>query len=530
MGVWERLGIAPTKDSAEIRRAYARALKAIDPEADPEAFVQLRGALQWALRSAQAAAAGNAPPPEPSPPRPGPGIEAGPGPVRLQLDEGPIRAIQAALFGDGEEDPEAVAAAIQALLADPALEQVELSRRIEALIAQWIVQGAPRSDPMIEPAIAHFRWDDSRADDLRRPDAIQWILQRRRDRQFEADLIAADERKYGSLLQSLRRPPAGIGPLAGWWRAPRVEYLLAYCGKLHPTVLSGLDRQAIEQWDQRSAEMRMTGGLVGHMARMRRNVVWQAGLYENGRTASAAWPLLVLVGILGLMIWSNHMSRPSPVVPRIHFLAYTSPEQDLDPLLGETARGGLRMTSLALLAPELHDRLVARWRQARDGGEDFGSFFAAARRMIDNAYRTGLRAGGYDVEVQYWRLRAKQLRWLSRDPDECDAYMRDGSHAQFPPEFDALDAQAHAAAIMAGGTAEAEDPAAPTAYRFSIPHALFHAAARRAGLAEPVMAASLLDGGTHAQRCAARIALIDEALAEPRSVAAPFLRKMSSGL
>jgi hypothetical protein len=295
-------------------------------------------------------------------------------------------------------------------------------------------------------------------------------------------------------------------------------------------VLTGLDQDHVGRWDARFAEMRAAGGLIGRIARMRRNLVWQDGLYKNGRP-SAAWSGVLVLFVFG-MIWLGHASdkaaRPPDLRPQIEFLSYTSADGDIDPLLDAAAPGRLRLASLASLNPELHDRLVARWQQARSTSEPLQSFATAVDQMIQNAYRAGLRRGGYPVQSAYWSVKAKKLRWLSGRPAECDAYQRDGARISFPAEFDALDAQVRAAAIMAGGgTGELAPPAT---YRFSIPHALFAAAARRAGLAGPVMAASLLNGGTPEQRCAARIALVEEALAQPRSVAAPFLRSMSAGL
>jgi hypothetical protein len=49
---WTILGLAPTPDVAEIRRAYARRLKALRPETDPQAFQRLLAARGVALREA----------------------------------------------------------------------------------------------------------------------------------------------------------------------------------------------------------------------------------------------------------------------------------------------------------------------------------------------------------------------------------------------------------------------------------------------------------------------------------------------
>ena len=52
MSIWQTLDIAPTRDTAEIRRAYARRLKACRPDRDPTGYQALREAFdeakQWA--------------------------------------------------------------------------------------------------------------------------------------------------------------------------------------------------------------------------------------------------------------------------------------------------------------------------------------------------------------------------------------------------------------------------------------------------------------------------------------------------
>ena len=46
MNAWEILGIEPTKDKKEIKKAYARLLKQYHPEENPEEFKQIQAAYQ----------------------------------------------------------------------------------------------------------------------------------------------------------------------------------------------------------------------------------------------------------------------------------------------------------------------------------------------------------------------------------------------------------------------------------------------------------------------------------------------------
>ena len=53
MDCWGILGIGPTEDEGEVKRAYLEKLPEHHPEEDPEGFRQLRGAMEEALKQAR---------------------------------------------------------------------------------------------------------------------------------------------------------------------------------------------------------------------------------------------------------------------------------------------------------------------------------------------------------------------------------------------------------------------------------------------------------------------------------------------
>ncbi|HEX5183132.1 MAG TPA: hypothetical protein VFW19_08270 [Allosphingosinicella sp.] len=570
MSIWQRLGLERTGDVDAIRRAYARRLKAIDPESDPNSFIALRQALQSAL--AQARAARPEAPAEPFPaaeasepaPAPEPPMPSVPSPDRPRLDEAPLRRVQALLFGDAADfDPEALEAETRALLGDPALEQVDVSRQMEALLIQWIVQGTPRSDAMIEPAIAFFRWEAAAAA-FRRAPAIEWIMQRQGDRFFEGDLAAKGRRPYSRLLRSLQAPPAPMGRFARWRLAPYASVLVAYCRQRHPSLPRAFDPRTLEGWEEEFAALRTGKGIGARIARWRRKDVAARGVLRSerppfaprlwlgiilmpfiwawlllrpghswtGRFLGFAWLAIILIVVNGAPRDDSGRAGTRPP-PAAWHLPYVAPQDDIDPLLAAIAPGRLTLEDLARRNRPLAARLIGMWHADRENGTNIDDFNRSAGLLLDASYRAALRGGGYGLQSAYWRVEADKLRFVqARGPSACDAFMGAGAHPAWSDALLERQADMRAKAIAAGPADPPEPAASPPGARpgFAVPALLFEAAAKRAGLGPKTMSAALTGGGTPAQRCTARIALIDEALAAPPSAAAPLLKSMSAGL
>ena len=267
---WALLGIAPTDDRDEIRRAYAKALKSIDVDADPAAFMALRQALEDSL------AWGAATPfwegeewPEDSPLPDEIVLDGASGteePIAAAWDDDwwsgesrpalPDRrggAVDAALtelddllFGEGVPDPQRVAALGQALLADPELENVGRLTEVEQWLVRAIAASPPRSDPLIAPAGARLGWDEARRH-WRRDHDLDRILQRWRDLHFLGQCRRAGHVHHVALeeLTGSPRSTLGLGELA---LSRDVAAFMEAVDSDHPSLLRDLDPDSVAWW------------------------------------------------------------------------------------------------------------------------------------------------------------------------------------------------------------------------------------------------------------------------------------------
>jgi len=181
--VWETLGIAATGDVGVVRSAYARALKQIDMDTDPHAYIALREARDHALQmiryGAVEVAEGEqsiaaAPPADRAPEPDAASVDLPAAPYEEHFTD-LMRLL--ALDSDSSPAPPDAArlrARFDALLADPRMEEISFRAQAETQLAQAIATTLPRSAILVQPAIAAFGWaGPSRIDT---PPAIAAIL------------------------------------------------------------------------------------------------------------------------------------------------------------------------------------------------------------------------------------------------------------------------------------------------------------------------------------------------------------------
>lgn len=197
---WAALGIDPTDDLRVIRSAYAAKLKAMDPEADSRAFVELREAFETAKASAgieptQLAEDAQQPPTHSEPPPvelPGDAASVREAADRAQpplpAAEVSAKALTLLLYtakqahADGNRAARATRGEEQemrrhwrAIVNDPRMEQLDHYADREGWFAALIASTLPFSEPLVARATLFFRWEQ-RLEGKRPPPAVGAIL------------------------------------------------------------------------------------------------------------------------------------------------------------------------------------------------------------------------------------------------------------------------------------------------------------------------------------------------------------------
>jgi hypothetical protein len=279
---WTRLGIAPTADTGAIRKAYADALRAIDPDADIAGFAELRRARDEALWLAahgerdepeeegdhglgdwgdDAAEAGDdspaALPPDPVAP-----VDPGVMPERSEAQqraEAAWNALVGVLYPEGTANEEAVThaelaeglAALETLIARA--EEADLAEHdaLDSGLAELFASTWPRSAPFVEPANAAFHWLGE-SGHLEERWALRFLNQRLKGMRFHEKVQQADHPLNRAWVE-LSRPGR-----AGWRDRLRVKRLdvhklLTGIRERYPELEAHLDPDRVASWDGGSA-------------------------------------------------------------------------------------------------------------------------------------------------------------------------------------------------------------------------------------------------------------------------------------
>lgn len=576
---WRTLGIEKTEDQTAIRRAYARALKAIDPETDPGAFHALRDARDWAMHAAATGAIededadaadvalDDGPLPDGAPPiaAPADALAQVP-PLDVQSHLAALEQLHAMVFDPASTASyREIASQADRVLADPAMINLDHAAAVENALADLIARGTPRSDPVIDPAIAYFRWDAPETE-LNRPPILRWILQRVQDRHFELGLRRENPR-YANLLARLRgEVPARFPRWTAWRSAPRMAFLFAFLDTHHPTVFASAPQATIDWWSAAIERQGSAGGVAGWLYEQRRLRAWDAGLGEPQRRFSIGLFLLIFfvpyVGvwfllrdghsltarIMGFGWFALHViaflipdaqdfakhsgapTAPTVALPRmIADPGLINASTDIDRLLQATFGDALKGVDVRTANPAFYAALEAAWREAKadpaPGNRD--RFQVAAGQVMDRTLAAALGEGNEALLLDRARSFAIRLRWAERaGADACVDTLK-GQAGDVPSDLQTYHRSLAARAILSGAAPRAAGRR--EARTFTIPAPIFDDALKRSRLSARAFDEASLGRGPALAQCHAAIALIDAATEAPQKGGLQVLRAMFGG-
>ncbi len=562
LDAWAVLDLPRTTDTTAIRRSYARQLKAIDPEADPAAFITLREARDLALEQATMPEVWNeaevveATDVEVRP--------AADGPPPLEVDLEAIQSLHNMVFDlQGRYGPDDIAEQMEDVLADPAMLNIDHATRVESFIADTITEGVPRSDAMLDPAIRFFKWDTE--SELTRSPIVDWILRRREDSYFEAGLVHRS-RRYASLLDRLRCPPPDRWPwLTAWRLGTRMEFLIVYLQTLHPTSLAGVHSETLQWWCDRINTQRASVPPFRWLREGWRRLVWERGLddEERGSSFGLYWAIFVVpylfvwfllrrghttteravgfgyLAVILLAMVASPLSQtedtpgtsaPRPAFPLsvpaepVHFRNF---EADAQPALDWVTEGSVQLNELRTRNPGTHKLIEEAWKRAQAGDADYSAFQTKTAELLEGTLRTAL--GGTDLRLMsdHARWYTSRLRWAARGgAQECDDVISGRVATPLRDDFASYRARLIGRAVLSGAGPAPES--ADSSKRFSVPAGLFDDTLARSRMTKKRLQGALLGKGTAIDKCYARIALIDAAVARSDGEGGAVLRFMFS--
>ena len=306
--IWKTLGISPTNEVDDIRRAYARRLKQVHPEDDPEGFQALRAAYEQASNMARRGWAAPVAPTSPQAAdddygdddafmehgghvwsaRPenrqraedSPGGDWSPSPeqawqrpeaiepdptahlsddIRQELEGEHARGQAHAALCDALADAVHSSSttlddrltALMAVFRSPAMASLDVHGRTERWLAHLISAGPASVEVLIEPAVQFFGWNDSRVGvDLSH---AQPVIMRLRAMQAAMDIVRPGykgHKAYG-ILTARQTPWRRLCDLFVPGLDREVRLLLERIEREVPSLAARLSPPAVEAWRKR---------------------------------------------------------------------------------------------------------------------------------------------------------------------------------------------------------------------------------------------------------------------------------------
>lgn len=529
---WDLLGIEPTSDVRAIKKAYARQLKAIDPEADPQAFVALREAFETAKIEAewidrpdedaiQVVSLYGAP------------IAAAPARSAPQDDrwtsepatpQDHAQALAALLYAHNREGPwatpeqrDTMLAHWHAIIGDPRMQEVAFYADSEQWFAETIARTSRFSDPLVIPAVDYFEW--LRTDgSVHQARAVAYLTHRYRALKFLESIQQPGNRHYEAWCELTT--PAGPGDARGRVLVRKIHRLLHQVRTEYPDFESRFDPGRLDLWDARR-----TAPEPEYHDTSREDAAWAKRRARNSA-------LLIFAGILVLSLISQlgrWITPPGHHAKLPYTVSVPSPPLSGDPAVAIDAslrpQFGDALTSKLIQKrnPALGVAITNLWMRDRDLDLSQEAFASDLQSFLDDWYWNGVRNGGTGLLTVYQTLVLDMARAVrARDPGACLSFLRTRrrwtDEFKLPAEMQARDKAVMVRALLETNGAQFRE------IRVSVPGSVVTAAARRAHVDVSAIDRWLDEPNMRDRQCGISIAVLEAALATPGKQAAETLR------
>lgn len=433
---WPILGIAPTDDRKTIREAYARLLKALDPDAATEAFMELRDARDAALSGhflhppqladddAQADDFGLGDPLDDDdavPPHPAPETEEKP---RFTVDysdedEQRFQRMVELFTGEGELAPsqiEEMHAHLDTLFADDRMADLGHYARVETWLAQLLAERYPRGAALFSRIAEHFQWGN-RAHELGIHPAIPWLFNAHEGHSLVHELATPGHVYHREWIELARGKPKG--PL--WLRAVDKQRM----GNLIATIRRDYPWLEQEHWQP---------DLVAR---------WEKKTANGGVSGPNPWVWMLLLAIF-FAVLPRMLDGGASTGAERQAAALAEKQQADDAITAfiasrfpDAAADGRTPETLRQKSPHMYDTLGKASARFPDSAEPRDR---AMMSEITDSYYYIIDKLPHEQQVADARFRARMIKALKANAPACAAfannprsYLRQGNNAEIVP-------------------------------------------------------------------------------------------------